>query len=101
MVLGAVWTPVASVKETSLFGTATASLAALRCLVADAVAWDDFEADTATAVARGFFTGAVVLPSESCPLAFAAVSRGFLEEVLFDCMSYILPVTNVFVSFCS
>ena len=99
--LGAVSAPAALLKATSSFGADTVSLtalAALRCRVAGAAALDDFDVDVPAAVVRAFFAGAVVLPSgRSPPAAFAAaVSRGFLEEVLFDCIRYILLITPGF-----
>ena len=88
-------------NETSLFGKVTESFVALRWRVAGAAALDGFEPEAAAAVARGFFTGPAAVPSDSGPVALAAVSRGFLEEVLLDCIVYILLIPAVFVSFCS
>lgn len=91
MVLGAVLAPAVSANETSslgnaTFGNATVSFAAFRWRVAGPAAFDGFAPDVAAAVARGFFTGLVAVPSDVSPAALAAVSRGFLEEVLFDCI---------------
>lgn len=86
MALGAVLAPVASGNEASLFGNVTVSFAVLRWRVAAPAPLDGFAPVVAAAVVRGFFTGPVVLPSDSFSAALAAVSRGFLEEVLFDCI---------------
>lgn len=86
MALGAVLAPVASANEASLFGNVAVSFTALRWRVAAPAPLDGFAPAAAAVVARGFFTGPVAVPSDSCPVAEAAVSRGFLEEVLFDCI---------------